>query len=295
MSDFAQALLQGLMIGSVYSLVALGLVLIYKSTGILNLAQGEILMIGAYLAVFFMLQIGIPPWLGFIITIVFAGVLGLVLDRFALRPLIGQPLLSVVIMTLVLGLLLKGIATLIWKGEGKGLGEFIPSGIVSLGTISINQQYLWCFGISMLLFILLVLLFQYTRLGLAMRAVAEDHKVSQGAGINVKTIFSMSWVIACIAAVVGGVLYGSIYSVYLDMGSMGIAKALPVLLLGGLESVPGALVGGLIIGVVEMLTAQYVDPAIGAAFRDIAPLILMVLILLLRPHGLFGLRRIERI
>lgn len=290
MSLFLQALVQGIMLGGVYALVALGLVLICKATKVINLAYGEIMMVMAYLMSTFFVAMGLNLVLSIFLVLVISALTGLLLERFTMRPLVGQGFLSMVIVTLVIGVFSQGVVTIAWSGREKSL-SMIPQGAVSLGDIRIEYTYLWAFFIAMLVFGLMVFVFRYTRVGLAMRAVAEDHQLSQAMGIGVKRIFAISWAISCVAAAIAGLLLGNISLVSPSMGYLGLAKALPVLLLGGLESIPGALLGGIIVGVVEIVGGAYA----GGQYGDIIPFTLMLLILLIRPYGLFGLRTIERI
>jgi branched-chain amino acid transport system permease protein len=294
--QFVETLVQGIVLGGVYSLVALGIVIIYKSSGVFNLAQGPILMVMAYIMFAFYVSLGLPLIVAFLLLFITAALMGFAIERLTLRPLIGQSVLTMLMLTLVVGFLLTGVAILAWGGDAHAFNpSFIPTGTATLGFISIPWAYLWAFIVAIIIFIVFIYLFRYTKLGLGMRAVAESHRVSQSMGINVKRIFTYSWVISCIVAAVGGVLLGSLFIVSPELRWTGLAKALPVVILGGLESVPGALIGGLIIGVAEMLGATYIDQHVGGGFREITPFILMLLILLFRPHGLFGLKTIERI
>jgi branched-chain amino acid transport system permease protein len=169
-----------------------------------------------------------------------------------------------------------------------------PSGSLSVGSLTFRYTWLSAFVIATVMFLIFVSYFRFTKGGLAMRAVSESHFISQSLGINVKSIFALSWVVGCLSAAVGGILLGSMFAVDTTIGSFAIVRALPVLLLGGIESIPGAFVGALIIGIAETIAGTYIDPHI-AGFRELLPYVLMVAILILRPHGLFGLREIRRI
>jgi len=278
------------MVGGVYALIALGLVIVCKSTKVINLAFGEVMMIMAYVMTYFFVSMGLPLALSLLLIFVISAILGLFLERFTMRPLIGQGFLPMIIVTLVIGIFFQGVVTVAWANKEKTL-TFISQSTLSLGDIRIQYGYLWAFLIAMLVFALMFLVFRYTRIGLAMRAVAEDHQISQSMGLGVKRIFALSWAISCVAAAAAGLLLGNITLVTSGMGFLGLAKALPVMLLGGLESIPGALLGGIIVGVAESLGGHY----IGGEYSDIIPFILMLLILLVRPYGLFGERTIERI
>lgn len=296
MGELAETLVQGLMLGGVYSLIALGVVFIYKASRVMNLAQGELMMILAYILWAFYVSLGLPLVVSFLLLLVTSVLLGLVIERLVLRPLIGQSVLTMIIITLVLGFLLRGIVIMAWGGDPQTFTPpFIPRGAVHLWGMVIPEAYVWSFGIALLIFLAFVVFFRYTKLGLGMRAVADDQQVSQSLGIRVKRVFALSWAISCIVAAVGGALLGSMQLVEPNLRIAGLSKALPVVLLGGLESIPGALIGGLLIGMAELLGSTYIDPHVGGGFKDITAYILMLLILLLRPHGLFGLKTIERI
>jgi len=295
MDKFLQFLAHGVMIGGIYGLVALGMVLIYKSSRVLNLSHGFFLMILAWLCWSFAEQLGLPIWLSILLVLVISVLAGLGVERFMLRPLIGQPVLAVIIVTLALGYLLEGVAIMAWGADTKGLPEFIPREAIWLGPVSIAQHYLWAFGIAILLFVLLFLFFRYTKMGLGMQIVSEDQQVARSLGIRVKNILAQSWAFALVIAAISGILYASLNSVNNGNALIGLTKALPVMLLGGLESLYGALVGGIIVGVFEIVVGGYMDPWVGGGFSNVAPLFLMLVILLIRPYGIFGWQRIERI
>ncbi len=292
---FLQFLVSGIMIGGIYGLVALGLVLVYKSSRVLNLAHGSFLMILAWLCWSFAVQLGLPIWLSILLVLAVAVVAGLGVERFVLRPLIGQPVLAIVTVTLALGYLLEGIAIMAWGADTKGMPEFIPREPIWLGPVSIAQHYLWALGIAILLFVLLYLFFRYTKMGLGMQIVSEDQQVAQSLGIRVKNVFAQTWAFALVMAAIAGILYASLHAVSNFNALIGLNKALPVMLLGGLESLPGALIGGIIIGIFESVGGGYIDPLVGGGTSDVIPLVLMLLILLVRPSGIFGWKRIERI
>jgi len=295
MDKFLQFLANGVMIGGIYGLVALGLVLIYKSSRVLNLAHGGFLMILAWLCWSFAAQLGLPIWLSILLVLAVSVLAGLGVERFILRPLIGQPILAIIIVTLALGYFLEGVAIMAWGADTKGMPKFIPEQVFWIGPVSIAQHYIIAFGIAIVLFILLLLFFRYTRWGLGMQIVSEDQQVARSLGISVKNVFAQTWAFALVMAAIAGILYASLHAVSNFNSLIGLTKALPVILLGGLESLPGALVGGLIVGVFESIGGGYIDPLVGGGFSDIVPLTLMLIILLARPYGIFGWERIERI
>ena len=286
--------MSGVMTGGIYALVALGFVLVWKSTGVFNFAQGTVLMISAYILWAALVQFGLPLWLSFIITFAFAACLGLLVERFALRPLIGQPVLSAMMVTLALIAVLDGLVTVVWGSRQEVLPDFFPRAPLHLGSVVISQQLLVGFGIALALFGAFVLFFQRSKLGLGMRATAEDHQVSMSLGIKVSNSFALAWVISCIVAAVGGILLGSVNGVNMNLGFLGL-KAFPVVILGGLDSIPGAIIAGLIVGVLEKLATGYIDPFVGGGFAEIFPFIVLLIVLLIRPYGLYGMKKIERI
>lgn len=283
------ALVQGLLFGGVYSLIALGFVLVLKASRVLNLAYGEMFAILAYFLFWLLNSLGLPAWLGIAIIFFCGAGLGMVVERFAIRPLMSQSFLAVIMMTLMLGFLFKGVIVLIWGGDSFVL-PFAPTGMQPVGPLLVNTAAGWAFLVAVLLFLLLSLLFRYTKVGLAMRVVAGEPSVAQSLGIRVKQVFSLSWVISGVFAAICAVLVGMVWMVTPEIGDLALGKGLPVLLLGGMDSVPGALLGGLIIGVVESL-GGYWAPSV----REIIPWVVMLVILLIRPNGLLGQKRIERI
>lgn len=296
MREFVYLLLVGIMLGGIYSLAASGMVLVYKSTRVFNLAQGGILMLGGYVLWGFQTHLALPLWLSFTLLVGFATLLGYAINHFTMRPLIGQSTITALLVTLVLTLLFEGAAVLVWMGDPKAYEPpFVPREPLVWGSITIAQEYLWCFAATIFFLTLLALFFRFTKRGIVMKAVAEDHLLSQSAGISVDAVFRHSWIIASLLAVFAGVLIASLREVSVESASIGLLKAVPVVLLGGLESFLGALVGGLIIGVTEMLTAGYLDPLVGGGLSDIVPLLIMLVILIVKPYGFFGMERIERI
>ena len=298
---FPQFLVTGLLTGGIYSLVALGLVLIYKSSQIFNFAQGHLLMFSAFITWGLMVQMGWPIWGALAGGVVVAVLLGILIERLALRPLIGQPILATIMMTLALSQIIQGVTILVFGGARQVFPEIFPLRpiIIPLGgdvRIVLKIALLWGFGLAMAGVAIFAVFFQLTRAGLAMRATAEDHQLAQSVGLNVRRIFAAAWAIAGIIGLAGGVLIGSISGVEPSLAGIGL-KAFPAVLLGGLESVPGAIIGGLVVGVIESLVGGLpASQAIRATNpAEIAPYVVLLLVLLFKPDGLFGLERIERI
>jgi len=282
-------LLQGLFVGGVYALIAMGFAMIFKSSQVFNLAYGEQILIISYVLYWLLNTVGMPTWAAVIIVFILGAALGFVIERAAIRPLLGQPFLALLMMTLMLGFLLKGIAVLIWGGQSFSF-PFAPGGMINIGSVQILPAALYSFIVALAVFGVMLFVFQFTKVGLAMRVVAADNMISQSLGIRVKRIFSLSWVISGAMAALCAILVGMVWMVTPEMGDIALGKGMPVLLLGGMSSIPGAMVGGLIIGVVESLGGYW-----GGEIREIIPWIVMLLILLVRPWGMFGERRIERI
>ncbi|MDY7037108.1 MAG: branched-chain amino acid ABC transporter permease [Thermodesulfobacteriota bacterium] len=288
---FLQNFFSGLLLGGIYILVAVAFVLIYKSSKILNLAQGSIVLVGAYLSYMLIKQFGISPIPAVILTMALCGIIALGLERFILRPMIAQPILSIVMVTIGIDLLFRGTCNMIWGvGGWRVYPEIFSLEPFEIGPIFFSREHVYPFVLSIVLLILLALFFSRTKQGLLMRAIAQGHKVAQSMGIRVPKLLALSWVIASVLSALAGVFLGSIHNVNIPLADIGL-KALAAALLGGLESIGGAVVAGMIIGVVEGLAAGY----IGHGVREVAPFVVMMLVLTVRPYGLFGLEEIERV
>ncbi len=289
---FMQLLLSGLSMGSIYALVALGFVLIYKATSILNLAQGEFLMVGAYICLSITLDFGLNFVASFMLTMVFSVILGLAVERFVLRPLIGEPIISVIMVTLGLTYILRGLVIMIWGNDIRQFNIF-PQQPVDFWGVKLTYLYLYSLGISLVLLTIFAIFFKYARTGIFMRAVADHQTAAQSMGISVRGVFAMSWCISAVVSSIGGILVGNIAGVGVDLSYIGL-KVLPAVILGGLDSILGAIIGGLIVGVLEFLSAGYLDPYI-PAINEVFPFIVLVLVLMIKPYGLFGTEEIERV
>jgi branched-chain amino acid transport system permease protein len=295
MEFFLQLVLNGVVIGSIYALVALGFVVIYKSSGVLNFAQGEFLLLGAYVCLAITTEARVPFLPAFLLTLGFSVVLGLALERVLLRPMVGEPVISVIMLTLGLSSVLRAVVQGIWGTDTKPFPDVLPHEPVQLGPLPVSQGYLWAVGAVAVMLVLFSLFFKYTRPGIAMRATAFSQQVALSMGISVKRIFALSWSIAAVVSAVGGVLLGAIRGgVDGSLAFFGL-KVVPVAILGGLDSVAGAIVGGLVIGILENLSGGYLDPLFGGGVKEVAPFIALVAILTVKPYGLFGKVRIERV
>jgi branched-chain amino acid transport system permease protein len=293
-----QVLITGILIGGVYSLVSLPVVMIYKSSKIFNFAQGSIVMGGAWIAWYFMdpsRGLGLPWPIGILFTLSVAIITGMLIERLCLRNLIGQPLFATMIVTLGLGAIITGIITGLWgQINGESYPPFIPLGVLQIGALSIPIDSIIVFSVAIALIGLFSIFFKYHPYGLAMRSVAEDHLVSEALGIKVTTILQMTWAIGCLITFLSGILLASISSVSHTLDSIALV-CFVVILMGGLESIAGVLIAGPIVGIIEQLTAQYLDRIAGGGLMQVMPFVILILVVLIRPYGIFGLERIERI
>ncbi|WP_096201516.1 branched-chain amino acid ABC transporter permease [Bacillus sp. FJAT-45350] len=294
MSFFLQMVITGIVVGSIYALVALGFVLIYKASDALNLANGEFVLIGSYICLTLVAVYDIPFILALLITLVFNAILGMTVERVVLRPLINAPVISVIMATIGLASLLAGLVHMIWGHQTKSYPPIFPATPIRMGDVVIAPVYLWSFIIVMILLVAFTLFFKFSKMGLAMRSVADDQMAALSMGISVKQVYAITWGIAALVAAVGGVLLGNINGVNASMATIGLT-VLPVVILGGLDSIPGAIVGGFIIGIIQNLAAGYLQPILGGGIKEVIPFIIVTIILMLKPHGLFGKGGIERV
>ena len=295
MTFFLQLVVTGFALGMVYALIAIGFVIILKCSNAFNIAQGHFVLIGGYVGYTFLVTLHFPVWLALLSTILVAALLGLLVERLALRPLVGQSELAIIMMTIALATVLEGLATLIWGGEYKTYHGVLPTITLKLGQISVPPESLIGLMVSIVAVTLLMLLFRYTRIGLAMRATAEDLQVVQSLGISATTVYAVSWVISSVVGMIGGVLLGGVSGVMIPLAEIGL-KAFAVVLLGGVNSIGGAIVAGIMLGMLENLASGYLDPLLpGGGLAQVFPFVVMIIVLVFRPYGLFGMARIERI
>ncbi len=294
MELFFQAIITGIMVGGIYALVALGWTIIYKCSGVLNLAMGELVLIGAYVCLSFYLW-GFPFWLAVIVTMIIGFILGLITERLFLDKLIGEPVLTVIMVTVGLSFFFRGVIMFIWGTDTVVFAPPIfPSEPVNIMGIIIGQVYIWSFAAALVLLVVFVAFFQYTRWGLAMQATADQEKAALSLGISARFVYATAWGIAFVAAGVGGALLGNINGLNISVGYLGLL-VLPAVVLGGLNSIPGAIVGGILIGILQNLSGAYLDQFTPGGVKEIAPFVFMVIILLFKPYGLWGWERIERV
>jgi branched-chain amino acid transport system permease protein len=287
---FLQLTITGLSTGMIYALIALGFVIIYKSSDVINFAQGDLLLIGAFIAFAFIAQYGLPWSIGVMLTLLTAVLIGVLIERIVLRPLIGEPIISMIMVTIGLSSVLRALVNAVWGPVPRRFPAFIPSSDVSLGGAVVSADRLIAIGVAGLFLVLFTLFFRFTREGIAMRAIADDQQAALSMGISVKRVFAIAWAIAAVSAAVGGIILANIVGVGANISHIGLA-VFPVVILGGLDSVPGAVIGGAIIGLLQAYTGGY----IGHGLNLIVPYILLILVLMVRPYGLFGKEIIERV
>ncbi|MDY7037027.1 MAG: branched-chain amino acid ABC transporter permease [Thermodesulfobacteriota bacterium] len=293
MELFFMTLTTGIMVGGIYALVALGWVLIYKCSGVLNLAMGELTLIGAYVTLSFYTA-GIPFILSIMCTLIIGIALGILVERIFLDRLIGEPILAVIMVTVGLQFFLKGTIEFIW---GTDTRVFTPAIFslkpFSIGFLKISTVYFWSFILAILLFVIFVLFFKYTRWGLSMQATADDETAALSLGVSARFVYAASWAIAFMSAGVGGALLGNINGVNISVGYLGLL-VLPAVVLGGLNSIPGAVVGGITIGILQNFAGTYLDAYFPGGVKEIFPFAFMAIFLLFRPYGFWGWVKIER-
>lgn len=301
MEVFLQLIITGIMVGSIYALVALGWTLIYKSSGVLNLAMGELTLIGAYVSLTFY-QWGLPFPVALVLTILVGLALGMIVERGFLRPLIGESVLTVIMVTVGISFFLRGAIGFVFGTDTMVFNPPVfPAEPVRFGAVVLGQVYIWSFVAALALLLVFVAFFKYTRWGLAMQATADDEMAALSIGVSAKFVYALAWAIAFMAAGVGGALLGNINGVNVSVGYLGLL-VLPAVVMGGLNSVPGAIVGGLIVGLLQNFAGGYLENLtvagvvlIPGGAKDVFPYIVMTVALLVKPYGLFGWTRIERV
>jgi branched-chain amino acid transport system permease protein len=293
--QFTLALLtNGLMIGLMYALIALGFVLVYKATDAINFAQGEFVMFAAFIAAAGAYVADLPFWLCALLAVVCMVAFGFGLERVVLRPLIGRPVVAVIMATIGIAALLRGFSTLVFGAGTRAIVMPVSDEPIYLGPVILPPVQLVSAAISLAFLGAFTWFFLRTRMGVAMRAVADSQQVAMAMGINVPRYFALAWAMAGVVSALGGVVWGAMLGVDNQLALVGL-KVFPVVILGGLDSIIGAVVGGLIVGVVENLAAGYLDPYVGGGTKDFAPYVLMIAVLMIRPYGLFGKPQIERV
>jgi branched-chain amino acid transport system permease protein len=292
--EFAFALIvSGLLIGLMYSLIALGFVLIYKATDAINFAQGEFVMLAGFMATT-VLAVELPIWVAIAAAILGMIAFSFALERAVLRPLLGRPAVAVIMATIGLANILRGLPPITVGAQTRALPLPIGDDPIFVWSAVIPPIQLVGVIVSIVFLAVFTVFFLKSRMGIALRAVADNQQVAMAMGINVERYFGIAWAMAGIVSALGGIIWGSMLGVDTQLALIGL-KVFPVVILGGLDSIVGAVVGGLIVGLVESLAAGYLDPYIGGGTKDFAPYVLMIITLMFKPYGIFGTRRIERV
>jgi len=290
----ALLLSNGVLIGLMYSLIALGFVLVYKATDAFNFAQGEFVMFSGLLVAVGLGRYGAPLWLAVGAALLLMAAFGFGLERVVLRPMIGRPVIGVIMATIGLAAVLRGFGPLVWGAATKALPLPIPDTPIVLGPLLIPPIQVVGAATSLVFLAAFGWFFLRSRAGIAMRAVADSQQVAMAMGIDVERYFAIAWAMTGVVSALGGVVWGNLLGVDVQLSLVGL-KVFPVVILGGMDSVPGAVVGGLIVGVVENVAAGYLDPYVGGGTKDFAPYLLMIAALMIRPYGIFGKEIIERV
>jgi branched-chain amino acid transport system permease protein len=295
MTPVIQAILDGICIGAIYGLGAMGLVVIQKSSGVFNLAQGMFMMFGGFVTANLTLNLGLPMWLGTIISMGVMALMGMLLNLIIMRPLAGESAFTQLMATIGMMSIMYGIIMAIWGTDPYiYAAEIIPLGNIKIGGITLSPSYVNGLIIALIACIVLSEYYRRSKEGTAMRATSEDEELAASVGIQVTKVLKLTWVIGAGCAALSGVLFGMLGSVTYMMGEIGLMAIMPVLVFGGLESFLGALLAGFIIGVINMLAGVYLEVKL-PGITNVVPLVIMLLILIVKPYGLFGEERIERI
>ena len=294
MLDFIQQLVNGIALGCVYGLIALGFVLIYKATEVVNFAQGELLMMGGFFAFTFITFMGLNYWIGFLLAVICMALLGSTIERVVVRPILGYPQFSIVMATIGLGFFARSVAGMIWGTDDLKIdtpfSRSVTENVVRIGDLVIADEKVSIIVATVLLCTVLYFFFSRTRMGLAMQATSQNMLAAYYMGIPVKRVFSLIWAISAAVACFAGILMAPSTLIHTNVGFIGL-KAFPAAVLGGFGSIPGALVGGIIIGVIEQLAGFYLPQG----FKDVAAYIVLLLVLWFKPDGLFGMKMRKKV
>lgn len=289
-----QLFVSGIAVGCLYALIALGFVLIIKATDILNFAHGEVIMISALICYFLMAKYHLSFLPAVLITVMIAALLGALTERLVLRPMLGEPIFAVVMITIGLSIFLRSLAGIVFGHDNYVFPSPFPKEPMNLTGITLSMTQIWVMISTALLVIVFFIFFKYSRTGLAMRGTANDQETALLMGISTKRVFAMVWGIAFATAAIAGISLANVMVVNIGLTFTAIS-AFPAIILGGLESIPGAIIGGLAIGIIENLAGGYLDQVIGGGVKDVTPFVVLFLILMFKPYGLFGKEEIERV
>jgi branched-chain amino acid transport system permease protein len=290
---FLQLVVSGISVGSVYAVISMGFVVIYKATKVLNFAHGEILMMAAYFSLTLIEGFHLNFFVAVGFTLVFCSAIGILVERVLFRPMIGEPVFAVVMITLALSIILRALTGILFGFGDVMFPSPFPRSPIVFNNIAISHASLWTLVISCVVMVIFYLFFKYSRMGIAMRAAADRQIIAFLMGISVKRVFSLSWAIAATLAGIAGVLLANVLVVNLNLSFVAI-KVFPAIVLGGMDSIVGAMIGGLIIGIFETFVGGYLDLYMSGV-KEISTYILLFVILIVRPYGLFGTEEIERV
>lgn len=286
----AQVLFGGLAVGSIYGLVALGFAVVFKATDVFNFAQGMFVVCGAFFAVTAVSVLKLPFGIAVLFIIGAAALLGVVIHILLIQPLSGRPMLSVIMLTIALSIVMRALIEMFYGSQGRPLNTPLPSGVFVIGELRISQLHLTAMVVSWVCMAGFGAFFRFTPIGLLMRATADGHEAAVVSGVNVNVMNRLAWAIGTVLAAIGGVFLGQLQIVSTELESIGLL-ALPAVVIGGMQSIPGAIIGGILVGVVEQLAATYISPK----SSDIVIYGLLLVILMVRPWGLFGQKELGRV
>jgi branched-chain amino acid transport system permease protein len=292
MNALIEHLIIGLAIGSVYSILALSFILIFKGTGVFNLAQGSLLVIGAYICYFFSVALAWPFWLAALCTLAASFFVGWLIEIIFMSRLVSESHLSLLMITISIVIIIRGIMLLIVGTANTSYPAYIPATPINILGASIQPVFLLATAVTIVLFTIFILFFKFTSIGIAMRATQDNQPVAQSLGINANRVFGLSWAISSLVSAIGGIIIGTMLSLSYSLDDYGL-KVLPAIILGGLESVPGALIGGFAMGIIEHLSGAYLGTYL-VGIEDTANYIILLIILIIRPYGIFGQKTIAR-
>jgi branched-chain amino acid transport system permease protein len=287
---FEQVFFSGLALGSIYGLVALGFAVIFKATDVFNFAQGMFVVCGAYLAVTAISILQLPFPLAIVFIVGAAALLGVLIHMALIQPLLGRPMLSVIMLTIALSIALRALIEILFGPQGRSLTTPMPTGVLMLGSVRISYLHLTAALVSWACMAGFGLFFRFTSVGLLMRASADSHEAALVSGVNVNTMNRLAWAIGSTLAAVGGLFLGQLQIASTELEGIGLL-ALPAVVIGGMQSIPGAIVGGLLVGIIEQMASTYISPK----SSDIVIYVLLLLILMVRPWGLFGQKELGRV
>ncbi|MEI2624031.1 MAG: branched-chain amino acid ABC transporter permease [Giesbergeria sp.] len=294
MIDFLSYLINGALSGLLYALIAMGFVVIYRASKVFNFAQGELVVFGGYMVWWTIIQMGLPLWVGLPIAFVASAIFGLLIERIFFARMVGESVFSMVMVTIGLLILIRGVVLVIFGAQVRAFPIIFPLEPLIFGDLVISRSMLYGGILTIFIGLGLSWFFNRTRAGLTMTAVAEDHQVAMSMGISVQRSIAFAWILGCVLATLGAMVHLSGRSINIMSSDIGLA-ALPVALLAGLESLGGLLLAGVLVGVIQGLASAYLDPIVGGSLGSVFPFIIMLVVLLIRPTGMFGWKTIERV